>query len=117
MFYFSESGKDTAMGRREIKRVPIRVSKEIYEKLNRAADLSGVPLNSFLIMTMNRRCDEILQQHFNSLFDHPSKAMESVWRVKDYSTAKWLVDQIGTPAKPNEKLKKAYQKHQALMGG
>lgn len=104
------------MNKKEVKRVPIRVSKEIYEKLNRAANLSGVPLNSFLIMTMNRRCDEILQQHFNSLFDRPLNAVESVWHVKDFVTAKWLVDQINTPSKPNDSLKRAYYKYQALIG-
>lgn len=105
------------MSRKEIKRVPIRVSKEIYEKLHQAADLSGVPLNSFLIMTMNRRSDEILRQHFNSLFDQPSNAVESVWHVKDFDTANWLMDQINTPSKPNENLKRAYQKYQALRDG
>lgn len=105
------------MSRKEVKRVPIRVSKEIYEKLHQAADLSGVPFNSFLIMTMNRRCDEILRQHFNSLFDQPYNAVESVWHVKDFGTAKWLMDQINTPSKPNENLKRAYQKYQALRDG
>lgn len=105
------------MSRKEVKRVPIRVSREIFEKLHRAADISGVPLNSFLIMTMNRRCDEILRQHFNSLFDQPDNAVESVWRVKDFGTVKWLMDQINTPSKPNENLKRAYQNYQVVMGG
>lgn len=116
MFYLLGCAEVKSMNKKEVKRVPIRVSKEIYEKLNRAANLSGVPLNSFLIMTMNRRCDEILQQHFNSLFDRPLNAVESVWHVKDFVTAKWLVDQINTPSKPNDSLKRAYYKYQALIG-
>lgn len=66
---------------------------------------------------MNRHCDEILQQYFNSLFDQPSNAVESVWHVKDIGTAQWLVDQINAPSKANEKLKRTYQKYQALMNG
>jgi uncharacterized protein (DUF1778 family) len=104
------------MSSKEIKRVPIRVSKEIYEKLKRASEVSGVPLNSFLIMTLNRHCDQILQNHFNSLFDRSEPCVESTWHVKEFSTAKWLVDQINAPCKPNEKLKMAYQNYQALMG-
>lgn len=100
---------------REMKRVPIRVSKEIHDKLHRAADLSGVPLNSFLIMTMNRRCDEILNQHFNSLFDRKIEEPESVWYIRDFETAQWLTKQIAKPSGPNQKLSQAFESYKSFV--
>lgn len=103
------------MTMREIKRVPIRVSKEIHDKLHQAADLSGVPLNSFLIMTMNRHCDEILYEHFNNLFDRQVKEPESVWCIRDFDTAQWLVQQISKPSEPNQNLSKAFESYKRFV--
>lgn len=103
------------MSCKEIKRVPIRVSSEIYKKIKRAADLSGVPLNSFLIMTMNKQCDDILQQHFFSQFDQRKDADVGVWKVKDIGTASWLAHQLNSPCQSNLKLKQAYKEYQVLQ--
>lgn len=105
------------MSSKEVKRVPIRVSRELYEKFNLAAKIFGVPLNSFLILAMNKGCDEVLQKHFNGLFDLPQDAVQCVWKVDNIETANWLVDQCNSPCISNNKLKSAYTEYKTLMEG
>lgn len=75
-------------------RISARVPKEVRERLEEAAELSGATLNQFLVQAAMKEADQILER-------------ERVIRLSACDS-KWLLDLLDQPPKPpNAKLGKA----------
>lgn len=80
-------------------RVVARVPKQIRDAIQMAADLSGAPLNQFLVQTAYKEARQILER-------------ESLVRLSE-SQAKQVFALLDKPPKPNAKLKRAAQMFKA----
>lgn len=76
-------------------RITARVPLNVYETLQRAASLIGVPLNSFMVQAALKEAQDYIDRHDMKIIE--LSAESSVWFIK----------QLETPKKPNKRLQKA----------
>jgi len=79
-------------------RIGARVTHEVYETLCRAAELTGVTVNQFLVLAALKEAQVVIER-------------EEVIRLspRDWN---WLLDLMGNPSKPNTKLTAALERYQ-----
>lgn len=79
-------------------RISVCVPHEVYETLCRAAELSGVTVNQFLVRSALKEAQAVIER-------------EEVIRLttRDWN---WLLDLVEQPPKPNAKLKAALKRYQ-----
>lgn len=77
-------------------RVVARVPEQIRETIQLAADLTGAPLNQFLVQTAYREARQILER-------------ESLIRLSE-TQAKQVFDLLENPTSPNARLKRAAER-------
>lgn len=85
-------------------RISARISKELYEKLNKAAEISGTTLNSFIVHLATKEAEKIIEKHNYSILN--------VTRLED---AMWFKQQIEGPALSNKNLKEALQQYREVI--
>jgi uncharacterized protein (DUF1778 family) len=84
-------------------RISARIPKELYEKFMKAVEISGVSLNAFIVQTLSKEADELIDRH--------NYEMLKVTRLED---ALWFKQQIEGPALSNKKLKQAFRSYKEL---
>lgn len=93
---------DTAALERE--RITARVPKDVRDRLEEAADLSGATLNQFLVQAAIEKADQLLER-------------ERVMRLSERDS-KWLLDLLDRPPKPpNAKLREALAEYHEATNG
>lgn len=85
-------------------RISARISDELYEKFMKAVEISGVSLNAFIVQTLNREADQVIDRYN---YQHLK-----VSRLED---ALWFKQQIEGPALSNKKLKQAFTSYKELL--
>lgn len=85
-------------------RISARISDELYEKFMKAVEISGVSLNAFIVQTLNREADQVIDRYN---YQHLK-----VSRLED---ALWFKQQIEGPALSNKKLKQALTSYKELL--
>jgi uncharacterized protein (DUF1778 family) len=80
-------------------RVSARISPQVYEKLTRAAELSGATLNQFIVRSAWEKAQEIIEkERFIKMTSHSAKS---------------FFEALEHPPKPTEKLKKAARRYKS----
>ena len=82
-------------------RIPARMPKEVYERIVAASQAGGATLNQFLVQAALERANEVLEREQTIAL-----SLES---------AEHLFSLLETPPDPNERLKEAMQRHEALL--
>lgn len=88
----SEKGRITA-------RVPLSVQKTIQ----RAAELTGVPVNAYIVQVVHQHAQEFIDRH----------EMKNI--VLSERDSEWFLEQLASPRSPNAKLKKALAQYRELI--
>lgn len=78
-------------------RITARVSPQVQEKLQAAADLKGATLNQFLVQAALERAEQIIDRETVISLTRKDAAM--------------LLTLLENPAKPNERLVKAFERY------
>ncbi len=85
-------------------RISMRVSKELRERLEEAANYSGATLNQFFVQAVIKEADQILER-------------ERVMRLSARDS-KWLLDLLDQPPSlPNTKLREALAEYHEATNG
>jgi len=67
----------------------------VQETLQKAAELTGVPLNAFVVQVAHERAQDIIDRH----------EMKSL--VLSARDSEWFLEQLAKPRAPNARLKRA----------
>lgn len=86
----------TAVEKQE--RIGARVPREVYETLNRAAELTGATVNQFLVQSALKEAQTVIER-------------EQVIRLSRRDSER-LLDLLEKPAKPNARFKAAMKLYQ-----
>jgi uncharacterized protein (DUF1778 family) len=93
---------DTAAPEKE--RITARVSRDVRERIEEAADRSGATLNQFLVQAAIEKADQVLER-------------ERVIRLSARD-AEWLMNLVDQPPRPpNAKLQRALNNYEKATGG
>ena len=77
-------------------RISARISKELYERLNKAAEISGTTLNSFIVQIATREAEQIIEKY-----------NYKVLSFSNLEDALWFKQQVEGQALSNKNLKGA----------
>lgn len=78
-------------------RVTAQVSDPLAEKLQAAAELTGVSLDDFVIQAALEKADAVIDRE------------ETIWYSRE--EAEWLLSLLDSPAQPNAKLGQAFERY------
>ncbi len=78
-------------------RITAQVSDPMAEKLQAAADLTGVSLDDFVIQAALEKAGAIIDRE------------ETIWYSRE--DAEWLIGLLDSPAQPNAKLSQAFERY------
>ena len=76
-------------------RITARVPLNVQQTIQKAADLTGVPMNAYMV--------QVVHQHALELIDWYE--MKNI--VLSQRDSEWFIEQLANPRKPNAKLKRA----------
>ncbi len=76
-------------------RITARVPLNVQQTIQKAADLTGVPMNAYMV--------QVVHQHALELIDWYE--MKNI--VLSKRDSEWFIEQLANPRKPNAKLKRA----------
>ena len=76
-------------------RITARVPLNVQQTIQKAADLTGVPMNAYMV--------QVVHQHALELIDWYE--MKNI--VLSQRDSEWFIEQLANPPKPNAKLKRA----------
>lgn len=76
-------------------RITARVPLNVQQTIQKAADLTGVPMNAYMV--------QVVHQHALELIDWYE--MKNI--VLSEHDSEWFIEQLANPRKPNAKLKRA----------
>ena len=71
-------------------RITARVPLNVQQTIQKAAELTGVPVNAYMV--------QVVHQHALELID---------WYELSASDSEWFIEQLAHPRQPNAKLKRA----------
>ncbi|HET8730832.1 MAG TPA: DUF1778 domain-containing protein [Moraxellaceae bacterium] len=76
-------------------RITARVPLSVQETIQRAAELSGVPVNAYVVQAAFQQAQELVDRH----------DMKNI--VLSERDSEWFLDQLAKPGAPNARLKQA----------
>lgn len=85
-------------------RISARISKELYERLNKAAEISGTTLNSFIVQIATREAEQIIEKY-----------NYKVLSFSNLEDALWFKQQVEGPALSNKNLKEAFKSYTEVL--
>lgn len=86
-------------------RITARVPLSVQETIQRAAQLTGVPVNAYLVQVAHQHAQELIDRH----------EMKNIVLSERDST--WFLKQLDEPRSPNTKLKKALADYREGLDG
>lgn len=84
-------------------RITARVSLDVQETVRRAAELTGVPVNAYIVQVVHQHAQELIDRH----------EMKNI--VLSEGDSEWFLQQLAKPHSPNAKLKKALAKYREVV--
>lgn len=78
-------------------RITAQVSDPLAEKLQAAAELTGVSLDDFVIQAALEKADAVIDRE------------GTIWYTRE--DAEWLLSLLDSPAQPNAKLSQAFERY------
>ena len=85
-------------------RITARVPKESYDRLNKAAEIYGSTLNSFIVQLALKEADRIIENYNYQVF--------SLTNLED---ATWLKEKLEEPALANDNLTQALRSYKEFI--
>ncbi len=85
-------------------RITARVPKELYDRLNKAAEIYGSTLNSFIVQLALKEADKIIENYNYQVF--------SLTNIED---ATWLKEKLEEPALANDNLNQALRSYKEFV--
>jgi uncharacterized protein (DUF1778 family) len=76
-------------------RITARVPLSVQETIQRAAELTGIPVNAYIVQVVHQHAQEFIDRH----------EMKNI--VLSERDSEWFLEQLAKPRSPNVKLKKA----------
>jgi uncharacterized protein (DUF1778 family) len=76
-------------------RITARVPLNVQETIQRAAELSGIPVNAYIVQVVHQHAQDFIDRH----------EMKNI--VLSEQDSEWFLEQLTKPRSPNAKLKKA----------
>ena len=86
-------------------RITARVPLNVQETIQRAAELTGIPVNAYIVQVVHQHAQEFIDRH---------EIKNVVLSERD---SEWFLQQLARPRSPNEKLKKALVKYREMIDG
>ncbi|MBS1161353.1 MAG: hypothetical protein H6R15_3772 [Proteobacteria bacterium] len=84
-------------------RITARVPLNVQETIQRAAELTGVPVNAYIVQVVHQHAQEFIDRH----------EMKNI--VLSEKDSEWFLEQLAKPRSPNAKLKKALAKYREAV--
>jgi uncharacterized protein (DUF1778 family) len=84
-------------------RITTRVPLNVQETIRRAAELTGVPVNAYIVQVVHQHAQEFIDRH----------EMKNI--VLSDRDSEWFLKQLAQPRSPNAKLKKALVRYFELV--
>lgn len=86
-------------------RITARVPLNVQETIQRAAELTGIPVNAYIVQVVHQHAQEFIDRH----------EMKSIELSEQDS--EWFLEQLAKPRSPNAKLKKAMIDYRGMLDG
>ncbi|GHT86738.1 hypothetical protein FACS1894116_12910 [Betaproteobacteria bacterium] len=86
-------------------RITARVPLVVQETIQRAAELTGIPANAYIVQVVHQHAQEFIDRH----------EMKNI--VLSGQDSEWFLEQLARPRSPNAKLKKALTGYQEMFDG
>jgi uncharacterized protein (DUF1778 family) len=86
-------------------RITARVPLNVQETIQRAAELTGVPVNAYIVQVVHQHAQEVIDRH----------EMKNI--VLSERDSAWFLEQLAKPRSPNAKLKRALGKYREILDG
>lgn len=83
-------------------RISARVPANVQETIKKAAELNGVPLNSYIIQAVHQHAQEFIDRH------------EMKNMVLSVGDSEWFLEQLAKPRQPNAKMRRAMAAYQEV---
>ena len=84
-------------------RITARVPLNVQEKIQRAAELTGIPVNAYIVQVVHQHAQEFIDRH----------EMKNI--VLSERDSEWFLEQLAKPRTPNAKLKKALANYREVV--
>ena len=84
-------------------RITARVPLNVQETIQRAAELTGIPVNAYIVQVVHQHAQEVIDRH----------DMKNI--VISERDSAWFLEQLAKPRSPNAKLKKALAKYREVV--
>ena len=86
-------------------RITARVPLNVQETIQRAAELTGIPVNAYIVQVVHQHAQELIDRH----------EMKSIELSEQDSV--WFLEQLAKPRSPNAKLQKAMTDYREILDG
>lgn len=86
-------------------RITARVPLSVQETIQRAAELTGIPVNAYIVQVVHQHAQEFIDRH----------EMKNI--ALSESDSAWFLEQLAKPRSPNAKLKKALTNYREVVDG
>ena len=86
-------------------RITARVPLNVQETIQRAAELTGIPVNAYIVQVVHQHAQEFIDRH----------EMKNI--VLSGQDSEWFLEQLAKPRSPNVKLKKALVGYREIFDG
>ena len=84
-------------------RISARVPLNVQETIQRAAELTGVPLNAYVVQVVHQHAQELLDRY---------EMKNITLSVRD---SEWFLEQLAKPRSPNAKLRQALASYREIF--
>jgi len=95
----------TSANHSEKGRITARVPLNVQETIQRAAELTGVPVNAYIVQVVHQHAQEFIDRH----------EMKNIALSEQDSD--WFLEQLAKSRVPNAKLKKALTGYREILNG
>jgi uncharacterized protein (DUF1778 family) len=86
-------------------RITARVPLHVQDTIQRAAELTGIPVNAYIVQVVHQHAQEFIDRH----------EMKNI--VLSERDSEWFLEQLAKPRSPNVKLKKALTSYREIFDG
>ena len=86
-------------------RITVRVPLHVQETIQRAAELTGIPVNAYIVQVVHQHAQDLIDRH----------EMKNI-ALSERDSA-WFLEQLAKPRPPSARLKKALANYREMLDG
>lgn len=84
-------------------RITARVPLNVQETIQRAAELTGIPMNAYIVQVVHQHAQEFIDRH----------EMKNI--ALSERDSEWFLEQLAKPRSPNATLKRALARYREVV--